>query len=62
MSNFEQSVLEKYDSAYLDQNGDVRINDPQQHREFLLAEGFSEAEADQIIADAKLLGVYTARF
>jgi len=62
MIDFATSVLEKYSSAYLDQNGDVRIADPDQHKAFLFDEGFSEAESDQIVSDAKLLGVYTARF
>lgn len=58
MTNFEKSSFEKYSSAYLDQNGNVRIDDPGQHKAFLLAEGFSEMESDQIVRDAQLNNAY----
>lgn len=58
MIDFAKLVLEKYSSAYLDQNGEVRIDDPKEHKAFLLAEGFSEKESDQIIHDAQLNNAY----
>lgn len=61
-NSFREKLLATYPSAYVDRQGDVRIKNPKEHRMFLLAEGLSEAEADQIVNDAKLFGAYRRKF